>query len=226
MSRILIIEDEAAQAEILAFNLESDGFDPRTAGTAEDGILLAETAIPDLILLDWMLPDMSGIDVCRELKKNTATKDIPVIMLTARGSEDDKVRGLTCGADDFIVKPYSTRELMARIRSNLRQSGVAKDELTYSNITMDIETHRVSRGDHHIHLGPTEFRLLKTFLEKPKRVFSRASLLDRVWGTDIYVDERTVDVHVGRLRRAINFDDLPNIIRTVRGAGYAIDENA
>ena len=224
MASILIIEDEPAQAEILAFNLEADGFEPATAATAEDGLLQAESEIPDLILLDWMLPDMSGIDVCRRLKTASETRDIPVIMLTARGSEDDKVRGLNCGADDYIVKPYSTRELVARIRSNLRQSGASRESLAYADIEMDLETHRVSRGGENIHLGPTEYRLLKTFLEKPKRVFSRALLLDRVWGTDIYVDERTVDVHIGRLRRAINLGDRPNIIRTVRGAGYALDE--
>ena len=226
LTNILIIEDEAAQAEILAFNLEADGFRPATAGTAEDGILMAKADAPDLIILDWMLPDMSGIDVCRKLKRNSETRDIPVIMLTARGSEDDKVRGLTVGADDYIVKPYSTRELVARIRSNLRQSGVSRDLLAYADIEMDLETHRVTRDGQSLHLGPTEFRLLKTLLEKPKRVFSRATLLDRVWGTDIYVDERTVDVHVGRLRRAVNAGGRPNIIRTVRGAGYALDEES
>ena len=225
MTRILIIEDEPAQAEILAFNLEAEGLTPLLAGTGEEGVMLAGADVPDIILLDWMLPDMSGIDVCRKLRRGSDTKDIPVIMLTARGSEDDKVRGLTCGADDYIVKPYSTRELVARIRSNLRQSGKSSEELSYADISMDLESHRVSRGGESIHLGPTEFRLLRTLLEKPKRVFSRASLLDRVWGTDIYVDERTVDVHVGRLRRAINVGDRPDIIRTVRGAGYAIDQD-
>ena len=225
MTSILIIEDEPAQAEILAFNLEADGFKPDVAGTAEDGLLKAESELPDLILLDWMLPDQSGVDVCKRLKTQAETRDIPVIMVTARGSEDDTVRGLTSGADDYIVKPYSTRELMARIRANLRQSGGVKEVLSYGGIEMDLESHRVTRNGTSIHLGPTEFRLLKTFLEKPKRVFSRARLLDLVWGTDIYVDERTVDVHVGRLRRAINIADAPDIIRTVRGAGYALDEN-
>ena len=226
MFNILIIEDEPAQAEILAFNLQADGFDPTTASTAETGLERAESDQPDLIILDWMLPDMSGIDVCKTLKHRSETRDIPVIMLTARGSEDDKVRGLTVGADDFIVKPYSTRELLARIRSNLRQSGVARDALAYGGIEMNLETHRVSRDGQSIHLGPTEFRLLRTLLEKPTRVFSRSRLLDLVWGTDIYVDERTVDVHIGRLRRAINVGDRPNIIRTIRGAGYALDQNA
>ena len=226
MSNILIIEDEPAQAEILAFNLEADGFSPSTALTAEDGLEKAETGQPDLILLDWMLPDMSGIDVCKALKHRDETRDIPIIMVTARGSEDDKVRGLTVGADDFIVKPYSTRELLARVRSNLRQSGAARDTLSYGGITMDLETHRVERDGSSIHLGPTEFRLLKTLLEKPTRVFSRSRLLDLVWGTDIYVDERTVDVHIGRLRRAINSGERANLIRTIRGAGYALDERA
>ena len=224
MASILIIEDEPAQAEILAFNLEADGFTPDVAATAEDGLLKAESELPDLILLDWMLPDQSGVDVCKRLKTQEETRDIPVIMVTARGSEDDTVRGLSSGADDYIVKPYSTRELMARIRANLRQSGGIKDVLAYGGIEMDMESHRVTRDGTPVHLGPTEFRLLKTFLEKPKRVFSRARLLDLVWGTDIYVDERTVDVHVGRLRRAINIADAPDIIRTVRGAGYALDE--
>ena len=226
MSNILIIEDEPAQAEILAFNLEADGFTPSTALTAEAGLEKAETLLPDLILLDWMLPDMSGIEVCKTLKTREETRDIPVIMVTARGSEDDKVRGLTVGADDFIVKPYSTRELLARVRSNLRQSGMARTMLDYGGIAMDLETHRVEREGLSVHLGPTEFRLLKTLLEKPTRVFSRSRLLDLVWGTDIYVDERTVDVHIGRLRRAINVGDRANLIRTIRGAGYALDERA
>jgi len=224
MATVLIIEDEPAQAEILAFNLQADGFEPQTAATGEDGMLLAESVQPDLILLDWMLPDVSGVDVCRKLKAQIETRDIPIIMVTARGSEDDAVRGLSVGADDYIVKPYSTRELMARIRANLRQSGSTREMLTYAGIEMDLETHRVTRDGTSLHLGPTEFRMLRVFLEKPKRVFSRARLLDLVWGTDIYVDERTVDVHVGRLRRVINIADKPNLIRTVRGAGYALDE--
>ena len=225
MTKVLIIEDEPAQAEILAFNLEADGFNPDIAGNAEDGLLKAEADQPDLILLDWMLPDSSGVEVCKRLKTQTETRDIPVIMVTARGSEDDTVRGLSSGADDYIVKPYSTRELMARIRANLRQSSGHTDVLEFGGIRMDTESHRVSRDGTSIHLGPTEYRMLKVFLEKPKRVFSRARLLDLVWGTDIYVDERTVDVHVGRLRRAINVADLPDLIRTVRGAGYALDDS-
>ena len=226
MTSILIIEHEPAQAEILSFNLEADGFKPETADNGEDGLLKAESLLPDLILLDWMLPDLSGIDVCRKLKAQMETRDIPIIMVTARGSEDDAVRGLTMGADDYIVKPYSTRELMARIRANLRQSGSSRETLSYADIEMDLETHRVTRGGKALHLGPTEYRMLRVFLEKPTRVFSRARLLDLVWGTDIYVDERTVDVHVGRLRRAINVADMPNLIRTVRGAGYALDKNS
>ena len=180
MTTVLIIEDEPAQAEILAFNLEADGFQPERAATAEDGMLKAEAVQPDLILLDWMLPDLSGIDVCRKLKSQVETRDIPIIMVTARGSEDDAVRGLTVGADDYIVKPYSTRELMARIRANLRQSSSGREHLSYAGIEMDLETHRVTRDGTSLHLGPTEFRMLRVFLEKPKRVFSRARLLDLV----------------------------------------------
>lgn len=224
VSRILIIEDEPAQAQILQYNLEAEGFVTRIAPTAEEGLLLAEEFLPELVLLDWMLPDMSGIEVCRQIKARPNTLDIPVIMLTARGTEDDKIRGLTVGADDYVVKPYSIKELIARIKANLRKHGLGTKALTFSDISMDTETYRVVRGDDVIKLGPTEFKLLKTLLERPKRVYARAQLLDRVWGTDIFVDERTVDVHMGRLRKAINKGGKPDLIRTIRGAGYALDD--
>lgn len=226
MSRkILIIEDEAAQAQILKYNLEMAGFETFTSEAGGGGISLARSELPDLVILDWMLPDMSGIEVCKTLKSDPDTKAIPIIMLTARGDEDDKVRGLTVGADDFVVKPHSNKELIARIKANLRKSGADDEVLSFADVVMNIETHRVSRGGANIKLGPTEFRLLKTLLGRPKKVFSRAQLLDRVWGTDIYVDERTVDVHMGRLRKAINTGGSDDLIRTIRGAGYALDNS-
>lgn len=222
---ILIIEDEHAQAQILQYNLEAEGYRVKHAPTADEGLLLIQEYNPDLILLDWMLPDMSGIEVCRQIKVNPDTKAIPVIMLTARGTEDDKVRGLDVGADDYVVKPHSIKELIARIKSNLRKTGIGNTELSYAGIVMNTETYRVNRDGQNIRLGPTEFRLLKTFLERPQKVWSRAQLLDHVWGTDIYVDERTVDVHIGRLRKSINKDNKPDLIRTIRSAGYALDED-
>ncbi|PHS78004.1 MAG: phosphate regulon transcriptional regulatory protein PhoB [Robiginitomaculum sp.] len=220
---ILIIEDEQAQAQILQYNLEAEGYRVKHAPTADEGLLLIQEYSPDLILLDWMLPDMSGIEVCRQIKANPDAKTIPVIMLTARGTEDDKVRGLGVGADDYVVKPHSIKELIARIKANLRKAGIGNTELTYGGVIMNTETHRVSRDDQNIKLGPTEFRLLKVFLERPQKVWSRAALLDHVWGTDIYVDERTVDVHIGRLRKALNTDNKKDLIRTIRSAGYALD---
>ena len=222
---ILIIEDEHAQAQILQYNLEAEGYRVKHAPTAEEGLLLIQEYHPDLILLDWMLPDMSGIEVCRQIKVNPDTKTIPVIMLTARGTEDDKIRGLDVGADDYVVKPHSIKELLARIKANLRKAGIGNIELSYAGIVMNTETYRVSRDDKNIKLGPTEFRLLKTFLERPQKVWSRAQLLDHVWGTDIYVDERTVDVHIGRLRKSLNKDNKPDLIRTIRSAGYALDKD-
>lgn len=223
-TKILVIEDEVAQIHILKYNLESAGFDVVTAENAEEGLMVARTELPSLILLDWMLPDMSGIEVCRILKADNDTKATPIIMLTARGAEDDMVRGLGVGADDYVVKPHSIKELIARIKANIRKTGQDDENLSYANIVMNIETHRVTRGDDVIKLGPTEYRLLKTLLGRPKKVWSRAQLLDHVWGTDIYVDERTVDVHMGRLRKAINVNGHADVIRTIRGAGYALDE--
>jgi len=222
-SVILIIEDEIAQAQILQYNLEAEGYVVKHAATAEDGLYMAKEDIPDLIILDWMLPDLAGIEVCRQIKAGSVTKSIPVIMLTARGTEDDKVRGLNVGADDYMVKPHSIKELIARIKANLRKSGADETELSYGDIVLNTETHRVKRGGGNIKLGPTEFKLLQTFLKRPQRVYSRSQLLDLVWGKDIYVDERTVDVHIGRLRKALSKNGKKNMIRTIRSAGYALD---
>lgn len=224
-STILIVEDESAQAQVLTYNLEASGYNVIWAERGEDGLDQARLRRPDLILLDWMLPDMSGVEICRVLKSDPDTRDIPIMMLTARGSEDDKVRGLSVGADDYVTKPYSNRELIARINANMRRYGLGTDALSYAGIEMNTETHRVIRDGDVIKLGPTEFRLLRTLLSRPKKVYSRAQLLDQVWGMDIHIDERTVDVHMGRLRRAINSDGKPDLVRTIRGAGYALDKD-
>jgi len=221
---VLIVEDEPAQREILAYNLEAEGFDIARAENGEEALLLVAEATPDLIILDWMLPNVSGIEVCRQLKTRAETKAIPIIMLSARSEEVDKVRGLETGADDYVVKPYSVAEMMARVRTQLRRSRptAVGQKLEYLDITLDGETHRVTRAGKHVKLGPTEFRLLSTFMEKPGRVYSRDQLLDRVWGRDIYVDTRTVDVHIGRLRKALCQHGGDDPLRTVRGAGYAL----
>ena len=190
--------------------------------------MLAEEEEPDLVILDWMLPDISGIEICRRLKSQPKTRSLPIIMLTARGEEDDRIRGLESGADDYVVKPYSPAEMMARVQALLRRSHpeLADVVLQYSDIRMDLGRHRVTRGEKSIHLGPTEFRLLRVLMERPSRVFSREQLLDRAWGREVYVESRTVDVHIRRLRKALNINGFRDIIRTVRGAGYAIDENS
>lgn len=222
--KVLIIEDEPAQREVLAYNLEAEGFQVAQAGDGEEGLLLVEEETPDLILLDWMLPGLSGIEVCRRLKSKSETRGLPVVMLSARSEEVDRVRGLETGADDYMVKPYSLAELMARVRAHLRRSRPASvgERLEWTDIILDSETHRVTRGGLELKLGPTEFRLLTTFMERPGRVWSREQLLDRVWGRDIYVDTRTVDVHVGRLRKALTKHGHEDPVRTVRGAGYAL----
>ncbi len=221
---VLIVEDEAAQREVLAYNLEAEGFRVSRAENGEEGLLCVEEDTPDVIVLDWMMPNLSGIEVCRRLKIRPQTAGIPIIMLSARSEEVDKVRGLETGADDYVVKPYSVSELMARVRTQLRRVRPATvgQTLTYDDIVLDAETHRVTRADQPLKLGPTEFRLLTTFMEKPGRVWSRDMLLDRVWGRDIYVDTRTVDVHVGRLRKALTQNGGSDPVRTVRGAGYAL----
>jgi two-component system phosphate regulon response regulator PhoB len=221
---VLLVEDESAQREMLAYNLEAEGFDVITADNGEDGLILVDENDPDLIVLDWMMPQLSGIEVCRRLKSNSKTRQIPVIMLSARAEEVDRVRGLETGADDYVVKPYSVIELMARVKAHLRRIRAAAvgNRLEYGDIMLDPETHKVFRSQSELKLGPTEFRLLSTFMEKPGRVWSRDQLLDRVWGRDIYVDTRTVDVHVGRLRKALCKYGGDDPLRTVRGAGYAL----
>ncbi len=218
---VLLVEDEPAQREVLSYNLVAEGFRVTTAVDGDEAMLMAGEEVPDLILLDWMLPNLSGIEVCRRLKARTETRTVPIIMLSARTEEVDRVRGLETGADDYIVKPYSVAELIARIRAALRRTrpSAVGMILEWSDIRLDPETHRVHRSGGEVHLGPTEFRLLSTFMEKPGRVWSREQLLDRVWGRDIYVDTRTVDVHIGRLRKALGGQD---VLRTVRGAGYAL----
>lgn len=221
---VLIVEDEPAQRDVLSYNLEADGYQVVKAVDGEEGLLLVDEIVPDLILLDWMLPNLSGIEVCRRLKMRPETRNIPVIMLSARSEELDRVRGLETGADDYVVKPYSVIELMARVRSQLRRTrpssvGLA---LEFEDITLNSETHKVTRGGNSLKLGPTEFRLLATFMEKPGRVWSRDQLLDRVWGRDIYVDSRTVDVHIGRLRKSLCEYGGEDPIRTVRGTGYSL----
>ncbi|NDD43239.1 MAG: phosphate regulon transcriptional regulatory protein PhoB [Rhodobacteraceae bacterium] len=221
---VLLVEDEPAQREMLAYNLEAEGFDVIIADNGEDGLILVDENDPDLIVLDWMMPQLSGIEVCRRLKSNSKTRQIPVIMLSARAEEVDRVRGLETGADDYVVKPYSVIELMARVKAHLRRIRAAAvgDRLEYADIMLDPETHKVFRSQSELKLGPTEFRLLSTFMEKPGRVWSRDQLLDRVWGRDIYVDTRTVDVHVGRLRKALCQYGGDDPLRTVRGAGYSL----
>ena len=221
---VLLVEDEPAQRELLAYNLEAEGFDVIAADNGEDGLILVDENDPDLIVLDWMMPQLSGIEVCRRLKSNSKTRQIPVIMLSARAEEVDRVRGLETGADDYVVKPYSVIELMARVKAHLRRIRAAAvgDRLEYGDIMLDPETHKVFRSQSELKLGPTEFCLLSTFMEKPGRVWSRDQLLDRVWGRDIYVDTRTVDVHVGRLRKALCQHGGDDPLRTVRGAGYAL----
>ncbi len=221
---VLLVEDEPAQRAVLSYNLEAEGFEVRTADNGEDALSLINEEAPDLILLDWMMPHVSGIEVCRRLKARPETRGIPIIMLSARSEEVDKVRGLETGADDYVIKPYSVVELMARLRAQLRRvrPATAGLLLEWGDIRLDTETHRVYRSDKVLKLGPTEFRLLATFMEKPGRVFSRESLLDRVWGRDIYVDTRTVDVHIGRLRKSLCTFGGEDPLRTVRGAGYAL----
>lgn len=221
---VLVVEDEPAQREVLAYNLEAEGFRAARAGTGDEALLLTDEQVPDLIVLDWMLPGVSGIEVCRRLKTRGDTRDIPVIMLSARSEEVDRVRGLETGADDYVVKPYSVVELMARIRAQLRRTRPAAvgQRLSFADIVLDAEQHKVFRGEQTLRLGPTEFRLLAAFMEKPGRVWSREQLLDRVWGRDIYVDTRTVDVHIGRLRKALCQHGGADPVRTVRGAGYAL----
>jgi two-component system phosphate regulon response regulator PhoB len=223
---ILLVEDDPNLAELVRYNLEAKGFGVVATGDGEEALAFVEEASPDLVVLDWMIENVSGIEVCRRLRRGEATAGLPIIMLTARGEEADRIRGLETGADDYVTKPFSPRELVARVEALLRRMrpALAGGRLSHAGIVMDTATHRASRDGRPIRLGPTEFRLLRHFLENPGRVFARDQLLDAVWGRDIYVEQRTVDVHIRRLRQAINLDDtLPDAIRTVRGAGYALD---
>ncbi len=224
---ILVVEDEEAILTLLEYNLEQEGYEVKLAREGEEAMLLIDEQVPDLVLLDWMLPKLSGIEVCRRLRGRAETRNIPIIMLTARGEESDRIRGLDTGADDYITKPFLTSELLARIRAVLRRirPGLAEDIVTYGEILLDRASHRVKRGSRDVHLGPTEFKLLNHLIEHPGRVFSREQLLNAVWGTNIYVEERTVDVHIGRLRKALNQNGEEDPIRTVRAAGYSLDES-
>jgi two-component system phosphate regulon response regulator PhoB len=225
-TRILLVEDEEPLTLLIRYNLEAEGYEVDAVARGDDADLRLREETPDLVLLDWMLPGLSGIELCRRIRTRRETERLPVIMLTARGEEGDRVRGLATGADDYIVKPFSVPELLARVRALLRRTKPAHiaNLLLAGDIELDRETHRVRRSGRELHLGPTEFRLLEFLMQSPGRVFSREQLLDGVWGRDVYIDERTVDVHIGRLRKAINRPRKPDPIRTVRGAGYSFDE--
>jgi len=225
---VLIVEDQEALVTMLRYNLENSGFRVNTAGDGEEALVAAAEEVPDLILLDWMLPLMSGIEVCRQLRSKSDTRRVPIIMLTARGEEADKLRGLDSGCDDYITKPFSPAELTARINAVLRRSKpeLSSEMLTFADLAMDLAAHRVRRNGQDIHLGPTEFRLLRHLMQHPGRVFTREQLLDSVWGRDVYVEPRTVDVHIRRLRKALNQSGDDDLIRTVRSAGYSLDRPA
>jgi two-component system phosphate regulon response regulator PhoB len=222
---VLVVEDEEALATLLQYNLDKEGYRVTIAADGEEALMVIEETQPDLVILDWMLPTVSGIEVCRRLRQRSATRNLPIVMLTARGEESDRIRGLDTGADDYVVKPFSMSELAARVRAVLRRlrPGLADDCVQHGDITVDRVAHRVKRGDAEVRLGPTEFRLLDHFMQHPGRVFSREQLLDAVWGSDVYVETRTVDVHIGRLRRALGAGRDNDPIRTVRSAGYSLD---
>lgn len=224
LPQVLIVEDEPAIAELIAINLRHHGFTPVCAEDGPKAQTALDACVPDLIVLDWMLPNVSGIEICRRVKADPQTRQIPIVMLSARSEEVDRVRGLETGADDYVVKPYSVVELMARLRTQLRRTrpSTMGERLSFGDIILDAGEHRVFRGGQPLHLGPTEFRLLSTLMEKPGRVWTREQLLDRVWGRDIYVDSRTIDVHVGRLRKALMAHGGDNPVRTVRGTGYSL----
>ena len=221
---VLIVEDETAISTLLEYNLQKEGFETALAEDGDLAILMAAERVPDLILLDWMIPKLSGVEVCRRLRRKEATADVPIIMLSARGEEDDRVAGLDVGADDYLVKPFSMPELFARIRALLRrtQTNALSAGISVGDMEIDTKAHRVSRAKQELHLGPTEFRLLEHFMRRPGQVFSREQLLDAVWGHDVYVEARTVDVHIGRLRKALKMPGRKDPIRTVRSAGYAL----
>ncbi|QIE57679.1 phosphate regulon transcriptional regulatory protein PhoB [Pikeienuella piscinae] len=225
-ANITVVEDEEALGALLEYNLAQEGYQVRLCADGDDALLSLEEAAPDLLILDWMLPGVSGIEICRRVRGRAEMRDTPIIMLTARGEEEDRIRGLDTGADDYLTKPFSMTELLARVRAVLRRARpmLAGDVATFGDITLDRETRRVHRGPREVRLGPKEFRLLDSLIRRPGRVFSREQLLDMVWGRDVYVETRTVDVHVGRLRKALNRRGDNDPIRTVRAAGYALDE--
>ena len=225
-TRVLVVEDEEAISLLLKYNLTAEGFEVTVVDDGDEALMVADEIQPDIILLDWMLPHVSGIEICRQLRAHEETQAIPVIMLTARAEEEDRLRGFEKGADDYVTKPFSMKELVARIHAVLRRANPAASEnvVTFGDISLDRETMRVTRGGEAVTLGPTEFRLLETLIKRPGRVYSREQLLDRVWGQDIYVEARTVDVHIGRLRKALNKGGAMDPIRTVRASGYALDE--
>ena len=222
---IMVVEDEASLATMLRYNLEKQGFRVEEAADGQEALTRIAETRPDLVLLDWMLPTMSGIEVCRQIRRRANTRDLPIIMVTARVEDQDAVRALNTGADDYITKPFNIEALMARMRALLRRSSTVpvKGQLAFHDIEMDLGTHRVIRNNRRVHLGPTEFRLLEFFLQHPRRVFTREELLDAVWGPDIHVEPRTVDVHIRRLRKSINGEGELDVVRTVRTAGYALD---
>ena len=223
--RLLLVEDDRALADLLSWHFEREGYEIVRTADGDEALILAEERTPDLVLLDWMIEGVSGIEVCRRLRRKAPTAHVPIIMLTARGEETDRIRGLETGADDYVTKPFSPRELLARVGAVMRRvrPALAGDQLSYSDIEMDVAGHRVRRAGVAVQLGPTEFRLLRHLLENPGRVFSRERLLDAVWPHDSDIDVRTVDVHVRRLRRALNEGARPDVVRTVRSAGYSLD---
>ncbi|MEQ9641570.1 MAG: phosphate regulon transcriptional regulator PhoB [Alphaproteobacteria bacterium] len=223
--RILLVEDEAPLVTVLSYNFQAAGFEVETATDGEEALLLIEERVPDLVVLDWMLPGVSGLEVCRRLRRGNETAQLPVVMLTARAEENDRLRGLEIGADDYVTKPFSPKELIARVRAVLRRTrpATAQETLEFDDLKLDLVRHRVTRRGRDVHLGPTEFRLLRYLLEHPGRVFSREQILDAVWGHDAEIELRTVDVHIRRLRKALNGGGGPDLIRTVRAAGYALD---
>ena len=222
---IIIAEDEDALGTLLSYNLEKEGYDVGIATDGDEALVMVKERLPDLLVCDWMMPKVSGIEVCRRLRQQTTTRNLPIVMLTARSEETDRIRGLDTGADDYVVKPFSMVELMARIRAVLRRirPALSEDRVEFGEISVDRLSHRVQRSGRDIHLGPTEYKLLDYLMQYPRRVFSREQLLDAVWGNDVYVEARTVDVHVGRLRKALNFSNMQDVIRTVRGAGYSLE---
>lgn len=225
---VLIVEDDTALSELLQWHFNSEGYEVRATTDGEDALILVREEVPDLIVLDWMIESLSGVEVCRQLRKARESARVPIMMLTARGEEEDKIRGLKTGADDYLTKPFSPRELLARAEALLRRSrpALAGEMLAFADLELDPAAHRVKRGGEVLHLGPTEFRLLRHFMEKPRRVHSRQQLIDAVWGMDKEIDERTVDVHIRRLRQAIDRPGATELIRTVRSAGYSMDDAA